>query len=318
MTSVDDAKPDVGRLCDFILAPRRINLTTLKLAAKLGLKERVKTGVEEALRHRRGVEDIAGLLRNLFVSRNDKAIDSIEKIFENMRKKDLDQAIGIAVEGKHLARLYETKNLPAYVQSRLPVMEEEGEEDDVESRIPVRQLGDALMHGVLGNTHLVVPRGLLPGDDKKRNGKSNTNDDRCQWTKLLLWSLIAERLDLAVLILRKNRGPHPIGAALFCCCILKRMHFLCEAAQSSELRSKELMERCAFFESIAIKILDSCHKTSPYRTKFLLLQRLGEFGQKSALDLAHKGRHLYGQMKIFSELCACAEWDTNNLAVGSI
>ena len=52
----------------------------------------------------------------------------------------------------------------------------------------------------------------------------------------------------------------------------------------------EVKEYLKHFEDIAVKILDSCHKSNAYRTKFILLQTLDVLGGKSCMFLASRGK----------------------------
>ena len=68
------------------------------------------------------------------------------------------------------------------------------------------------------------------------------------------------------------------------------MQSIGESAQATEEEVQQLNDTRLHFEQIAINILDSCHKTSTYRTKFILLQTLDFFGGKSCMYLAYKGK----------------------------
>ena len=142
--------------------------------------------------------------------------------------------------------IYKKENFPPHIQDRIASKsnakedqdeQDRQEEDQKERRKKIYEVQNLIIAGITA----------LVSFDQSAINEGHSGSNRQQWNELLLWSLLAGKWDLAKLIMSAHRVPHQMGAALFSCCVLKKIEKICESAQ---VPVEEVVELRKHFESV--------------------------------------------------------------------
>ncbi|XP_064629774.1 transient receptor potential cation channel subfamily M member-like 2 [Lineus longissimus] len=125
---------------------------------------------------------------------------------------------------------------------------------------------------------------------RKRATRSNIADDfACPEKELLLWSVLLNRRELALMFWRAGRDH--IGSSLMASSLLKNLSEKASEEEEIDL-ANDLLKHSQDFEQLAVGVLTECYNSDKMKTHLALIRVLEKLGGSTCLNIADTGEHM--------------------------